>query len=106
MLLVAVEDETGVADLVIWPGLFGARRHVVPPSRRPGVDGRVQREGEAVHVVRKLHRVSGWSRNTGRATWARPVPRSATAPCPTSRRRHSEPIRGASALPAASWRLP
>jgi error-prone DNA polymerase len=60
VLFITVEDETGVANLVIWPGLFEQQRRVVLGARMLGVDGQVQREGEVVHVVaRRLHDLSG-----------------------------------------------
>jgi error-prone DNA polymerase len=60
VLFITVEDETGVANLVIWPGLFEQQRRVVLGARMMGVDGQVQREGEVVHVVaRRLHDLSG-----------------------------------------------
>jgi hypothetical protein len=57
---ITLEDETGVANLVIWPGLFEQKRRVVLGARMLGVEGQVQREGEVVHVVaRRLHDLSG-----------------------------------------------
>ncbi len=60
VLFITVEDETGVANLVIWPRLFEQQRRVVLGARMLGVDGQVQREGEVVHVVaRRLHDLAG-----------------------------------------------
>ena len=46
-----IEDETGVANLVIWPTLFAKQRRMILSAGMIEVDGRVQREGETVHVV-------------------------------------------------------
>lgn len=59
VMFITIEDETGVANLVVWPGLFENQRQVALGARMLGVDGQVQREGEVVHVVaRRLHDLS------------------------------------------------
>ncbi|MBX3484437.1 error-prone DNA polymerase [Phenylobacterium sp.] len=51
VMFITIEDETGVANLVIWPSLYEQRRRVVLSSSLLIVDGKVQREGEVVHIV-------------------------------------------------------
>ncbi len=51
VVFVTLEDETGVANLVVWPDRFERFRRAVLNARLLGVDGRVQREGRVVHVV-------------------------------------------------------
>ena len=51
VMFITIEDETGVANLVIWPSLYEKQRRVILTARMLRVDGRVQREGEVVHVV-------------------------------------------------------
>ncbi|MBY0423242.1 MAG: error-prone DNA polymerase, partial [Parvularculaceae bacterium] len=46
-----LEDETGVANIIIWPKIFEAHRRVVLTSRFLGVRGVLQREGDFIHVV-------------------------------------------------------
>jgi len=48
VMFITIEDETGVANLVIWPSLYEQRRRVVLSSSLLIVDGKVQREGEVV----------------------------------------------------------
>ena len=48
---IAVEDETGVAHLVLWPDRFEKQRRLVLSAEMIACHGRVQREGEVVHVV-------------------------------------------------------
>ncbi len=68
-----MEDETGVANLVIWPRLFEQQRRVVLGARMMGVDGQVQREGEVVHVVaRRLYDLSGLLDGVGERDGAAP----------------------------------
>ena len=51
VMFVTIEDETGVANLVIWPSLYEKQRRVVLASSLLIVDGKVQKEGEVVHIV-------------------------------------------------------
>jgi error-prone DNA polymerase len=46
-----VEDETGVANLVVWKDRMEARRSVVVGAAAVVVRGRLQREGEVIHVI-------------------------------------------------------
>ncbi len=51
VMFITLEDETGVANLVIWPALYEKQRRAILTASMLGVQGRVQREGEVVHVV-------------------------------------------------------
>jgi error-prone DNA polymerase len=51
VVFATLEDETGIANVVIWPKVFAANRRVVMTSRFLAVRGRVQRAGLVVHVV-------------------------------------------------------
>jgi error-prone DNA polymerase len=51
VIFVTLEDEGGIANLVVWPGVFEAFRAVALKSRLMGVTGKIQREGEVIHVV-------------------------------------------------------
>ena len=51
VMFITLEDETGVVNLVIWPDLYEKQRRVILGASLMGVLGRVQREGEVVHVV-------------------------------------------------------
>jgi error-prone DNA polymerase len=48
---ITIEDETGVANLVVWADLYERQRRVVLTANMLAVEGRVQREGLVVHVV-------------------------------------------------------
>jgi error-prone DNA polymerase len=48
---ITLEDETGSANLVVWPKVMEAFRKVVMQARLLAVEGYVQREVEIVHVV-------------------------------------------------------
>ena len=48
---ITLEDETGVANLVVWEQVYEKHRRTVLTCSMLGVIGRIQREGEVVHVV-------------------------------------------------------
>jgi len=48
---ITLEDETGVANLVVWEQVYEKHRRTVLTASMLGVVGRIQREGEVVHVV-------------------------------------------------------
>jgi len=55
VVFITIEDETGVANLVIWPDVFEKQRKIVMGARLMAVHGVVQREEGVIHVVaRKL----------------------------------------------------
>ena len=46
-----IEDETGWANAVIWPSLFDEQRKVILQSTLIMLDGKLQIEGEVIHVI-------------------------------------------------------
>ncbi len=53
---ITIEDETGVANLVVFHSLFDKFRQEILQSRLLMVEGKVQREGAVIHViVRRCH---------------------------------------------------
>ncbi|HWA33482.1 MAG TPA: error-prone DNA polymerase, partial [Cyclobacteriaceae bacterium] len=56
---ITIEDETGTANLVVFAKLFDQYRKEIIQSRLLMVEGKVQREGEVIHViVRRCHNYS------------------------------------------------
>jgi error-prone DNA polymerase len=51
VIFVTIEDETGVANLVVWPTMFERFRRVVLGAQLMEVRGKVQKEGLVIHVV-------------------------------------------------------
>ena len=51
VIFATLEDETGIANVVIWPKLYEKRRRVVLTSRLMLVRGRVQKEGIVIHII-------------------------------------------------------
>ncbi|RSV35932.1 DNA polymerase III subunit alpha [Sphingomonas sp. ABOLE] len=81
VLFITIEDETGIANGILWPDRFEAQRRTVMSASMIGMKGRVQKEGEVIHVICDriidhgdlLHRVGELSfpHRTGRADGAR-----------------------------------
>lgn len=59
VVFITIEDETGVANLVVWPDVFERYRQVIMSASMLGVFGRVQKEGDVVHIVAR--RLTNWS---------------------------------------------
>jgi error-prone DNA polymerase len=51
VLFVTIEDETGVANAILWPDRFEAQRRIVMSAAMVAIRGIVQREGEVIHVI-------------------------------------------------------
>ena len=51
VIFLTLEDETGIANLVVWPRLFERQRPTLLGASLLGVRGKVQREGEVIHLV-------------------------------------------------------
>jgi error-prone DNA polymerase len=51
VIFITLEDETGVANLVVWPKTFERFRRTVLGAQLLAVHGRLQKEGLVIHVV-------------------------------------------------------
>jgi error-prone DNA polymerase len=51
VIFLTLEDETGVANVIVWPKVFEKFRAVVLGARLIRVDGRLQNEQGVIHVV-------------------------------------------------------
>jgi error-prone DNA polymerase len=75
VIFVTIEDETGVANLVVWTKIFEKYRSIVMGASMLGVKGYVQREGEVVHVVAQhLTDLSGMLASVGHRDRPFPLP--------------------------------
>lgn len=75
VMFMTIEDETGVANLVIWQAIFEKYRRVVLGAGLIGVKGRVQREGEVIHIVaHQLHDLSAELASVGSRDASFPLP--------------------------------
>jgi error-prone DNA polymerase len=51
VVFMTIEDETGIANIIVWPTTFKKFRRLVMTARCLAVRGRLQRAGLVVHVV-------------------------------------------------------
>ena len=53
VIFATLEDETGIANLIVWASVFERFRKAVLGAALLGVEGTVQREGRVIHVLAK-----------------------------------------------------
>jgi error-prone DNA polymerase len=66
VVFVTLEDETGIANAVLWPDRFEANRRIVMSATMLAIRGKVQREGIVIHLVaEQITDLTGWLRELG-----------------------------------------
>jgi error-prone DNA polymerase len=61
VVFASLEDEAGILNIVLWPGVFAAQRRAAIESSLLVVDGLLQRREQVTHVVaQRLHDRSAW----------------------------------------------
>jgi error-prone DNA polymerase len=51
VVFITIEDETGHANLIVWPKVFERQRLLVMSASMVACRGKLQKEGEVIHVV-------------------------------------------------------
>ncbi|MFB0923528.1 MAG: OB-fold nucleic acid binding domain-containing protein, partial [Alphaproteobacteria bacterium] len=51
VIFLTLEDETGVANVIVWPSVFKQFRKVILASRLVCITGKLQREGIVTHLI-------------------------------------------------------
>ncbi len=51
VLFITIEDEAGIANGILWPDRFERQRRTIMSASMIGMKGRVQKEGEVIHVI-------------------------------------------------------
>lgn len=51
VIFATIQDETGDAQAIVWPGVFDKFRTETLTSKLMVIDGKLQKEGEIIHVV-------------------------------------------------------
>jgi len=64
VMFITLEDETGMTQVIVWPGLVQQQRAVLLQARLLVVAGEVQREGAVIHLIAK--RLRDYSHLLGR----------------------------------------
>ncbi|MBW4656994.1 MAG: error-prone DNA polymerase [Kaiparowitsia implicata GSE-PSE-MK54-09C] len=96
VMFVTLEDESGIANLVVWVKVYERYRRAILTAGMIGVRGRVQREGEVVHLV--AHEVTDLSTALASVGGRGAAPETGAAPLPS-------PELGVAALNAESIRV-
>ena len=97
VIFITLEDETGIANLVVWPKTFERYRREVMAARVLKVTGMLQREGRVIHVIaQRLEDHTERLRDlaTGRgATGQQPMARGEDIPGTAARAKRHYPSR-------------
>jgi DNA polymerase III alpha subunit len=51
VIFMTLEDEAGIANVVVWPKVFEANRRVLLGARLLAVRGQLQKEGRVIHII-------------------------------------------------------
>ncbi|MEJ0052716.1 MAG: error-prone DNA polymerase [Methylovirgula sp.] len=51
VIFLTIEDETGIANAIVWPKIFESNRAIVIAARFVAITGRLQSESGVIHVV-------------------------------------------------------
>ncbi|WP_029011081.1 error-prone DNA polymerase [Azospirillum halopraeferens] len=80
VIFITLEDETGIANLVVMPPVFERHRREILGSRLLAATGRVEKDGEVIHL--KVERLSDLTHRLGELTAGhhRPPPPGRTYP--------------------------
>jgi error-prone DNA polymerase len=74
VVFITIEDETGHANLIVWPPVFERQRLLVMSASMIACRGKVQKEGEIIHVVADhLTDLSGLLASVGQRDGAFPI---------------------------------
>ena len=74
VMFITLEDETAVANLIVWPSVFEAQRRLVLSAGMLACRGRVQTESGVTHLVaERLHDLSDLLRSVGQRAEAFPL---------------------------------
>ncbi|ODN68483.1 Error-prone DNA polymerase [Methylobrevis pamukkalensis] len=101
VMFITLEDETGIANLVVWAKVFEDNRRTVLGASLMAAHGRIQREGEVVHLV--AHRLADLSADLASVAPAMAHSRCPTAAVTNSTTARQPPTAAACRRRAASW---
>ncbi len=75
VMFLTLEDETGIVNAVVWPSLFERQRRILMGASMMAINGKIQREGEVVHLVaQRLFDLSSNLANIGASDGEFPLP--------------------------------
>jgi error-prone DNA polymerase len=63
VVFASLEDETGINNIIVWPGVFDSFRHQILQTNLMLVSGQLQNQDNVVHVVaRQIEDMTAWVR--------------------------------------------
>ena len=81
VLFLTIEDESAIANGILWPDRFEAQRRIIMSSAMVAIRGRVQKEGIVIHVVTERVTDLTWLlRQVGDIDMPRLAPQGSAAP--------------------------
>jgi error-prone DNA polymerase len=89
VIFMTIEDETGIANIIVWPKTFERFRPLVLGARYIAVAGEMQKESDVIHVV--AHRLDDLTPMLARLTEDLP-PISSLARADAVKRPHDEDV--------------
>ncbi|MGZ0186458.1 MAG: error-prone DNA polymerase, partial [Alphaproteobacteria bacterium] len=60
VIFATLEDETGVANIIVWPKTYEAYRRIILTARLLKVTGKLQREGIVIHLIADVLEDASW----------------------------------------------
>jgi error-prone DNA polymerase len=61
VVFASLEDETGINNIIIWPAVFEAQRHVILQTNLMVVNGKLQKHEDITHIVAEtIENYSAW----------------------------------------------
>ena len=86
VIFLTLEDETGIANVIVWPKMYERYRRAVISGRLLRVTGQLQREGSVHHLVAwKIEDLSGMLDRLGMPDTTHPRSDEAKRPVPPRR---------------------
>jgi len=77
VVFVTLKDETAYAQLIVWPKLFEREERLVRSTEMIGCTGRVQKDGDVIHVIaERLYDLTAMLKTIGAGDDALAVPHS------------------------------
>jgi error-prone DNA polymerase len=74
VIFATIEDETGHANIIVWPKVFERQRRIVLSASMIACRGLLQREGDVIHVVaQELTDLSGLLASVGQRNGSLPA---------------------------------
>lgn len=86
VIFLTLEDETGIANVIVWPKMYERFRRAVIAGRLLRVTGQLQREGSVHHLVAwKIEDLSSWLDQLGMPDTTNPRSDEGKRPIPPRR---------------------